>query len=285
MTGDSTSNVFERILHAIDYGKLSYEETERRLQKIIDSESNQLDHPADAKLLEACYSLLLQLHKHGKVSFESHHASNWKAIQRRLSVQEPKHRSWRAVAFAAAAVVALFCMAFPAIRWFHTTSTPDEQQYTIQGHEITAQMISTALAEHQSHEQFVLNTLAEVEALVGFLPRIPEMLNSGEKAIRYEVFFYPEELQITACYAKEKNSLNQLLYMIDYYTDMENAYASIEQASIGSNTMINQHSIYLSSNSDYTVACWLENCSVHTLSIENTVPNVNTILQQFVEGE
>ncbi len=159
------------------------------------------------------------------------------------------------------------------------------QQYTIQGHEITAQMIGAALANYQEHKQFRVNTLAEVEALVGFLPRIPEMLTSGEKVIRYEVFFYPEELQITACYANEENSLNRMIYMIDYYKDMENAYASIEQASIGSSIMVNQHSIYLSSNSDYTFACWLDNFSVHTLSIENTVQNVDKILEQFVEGE
>ncbi len=285
MLGESSSNTMEEILNAIDYGKLPYEETERRLQEIIDSESNQLDHPADAKLLEACYSLLLQLHQHGNVSFESHQASNWKAIQSRLLAQKPKHRHGKAVGFAVAAMLALFCLAFPTIRWFYATSTPDEQQYTVQGHEIDAQMIGAALAEHQGSEQFKLNTLAEVEALVGFLPRIPETLNSGERVICYYVSFFPEELQITACYANEENGSNRLIYMIDYYKDLENAYVSIEQANTGRDTMVNQHCIYLSSNADYTVACWLEDFSVHTLSIANTIQDVEGILQQFVEGE
>ncbi len=278
----SLSTPVEKILHAIDYGKLSYEETERRLQEIIDHESNQLDHPADAELLEACYSLLLQLHQHGKVSFESHQASNWEAIQSRLSAHEPKHRSWKAVGFAAAAVFALFCIAFPTIHWFHASSTPDEQQYTIQGHEVNAEMIGTALAEHLDCEQFKLTTLSEVEAMVGFLPRIPETLDSGERAICYLVFFYPEELQITTCYANDENGPNQLIYMIDYYQDMEDAYASIEQSSAGRNITVNQHSVYLGRNGDYTFACWVEDFSVHTLSIEKPIGDVEDVLQQFI---
>lgn len=285
MFGESSSNTMEEILNAIDYGKLPYEETERRLQEIIDTETNQLDHPADAKLLEACYSLLLQLHQHGKVKFDSHRASNWEAIQSRLAAEKPNHRSWKRVAFALAAVLALFCIAFPTIRWFHTTSTPDEQQYTIQGHELTAQMISTALAEHQGSDQFKLNTLAEVETLVGFLPRIPETLDSGESAIRYEIHFLPEKLQIITCYTYGENSPNRLIYVIDYYMDIANAYTSIEQENIGENIMINQHSLYLSNNADCTFACWLEDFSVHTLSIQNTIKDVEAVLEQFVEGE
>jgi len=285
MPDESASTPVEKILRAIDYGKLPYEETERRLQEIIDHESNQLDHPADAKLLEACYSLLLQLHQHGKVSFESHQASNWEAIQSRLSAQEPKHRSWKAVGFAVAAVFALFCMAFPTIRWFHASSTPDEQQYTIQGHEVNTQLISTALATYQCHEEFNLTTRSEVEAVVGFLPRIPETLDSGERAIRYTVTFFPEELQIIACYANDESSPNRLTYIIDYYRDMGNAYTSIEQSGAGRNITVNQHSVYLGRNGDYAFACWVEDFSVHTLSIDKTMGDVEDVLQQFVGGE
>lgn len=54
MSFDGRSCYIDQILHSIDDGRLSYEETERRLQKLIDDETYQLDHPADAALISAC---------------------------------------------------------------------------------------------------------------------------------------------------------------------------------------------------------------------------------------
>ena len=71
MTGNGQSSIEYQILTAIDFGHLSYDETERRLQQLIDLEVNQTERPADPVLLDACYDLLLQMHTHGSIAFQS----------------------------------------------------------------------------------------------------------------------------------------------------------------------------------------------------------------------
>lgn len=52
MTGNGRSSIEDQILTAIDFGHLSYDETERRLQQLIDLEVNQTERPADPVLLD-----------------------------------------------------------------------------------------------------------------------------------------------------------------------------------------------------------------------------------------
>ena len=91
MSGDGRSSCVDQILKAIDFGQLTYDETERRLQQLIDEETNQIEHPANADMLDACYSLLLQLHTHGSISYSSEKEHNWQAIRQR--VQAHRQRS------------------------------------------------------------------------------------------------------------------------------------------------------------------------------------------------
>ena len=81
MSSDGRSNYIDQILHAIDYGNLSYKDTERRLQKLIDDETYQLNHPSNPDFLNACQTILFQLHTHGKIGFESHKKQNWEEQQ------------------------------------------------------------------------------------------------------------------------------------------------------------------------------------------------------------
>ena len=61
----------DQILEAIEYGQLSKEEIERRLNKIIDDElSEPVDADYDATKVELCNSLLWQLRTHGRVKMQ-----------------------------------------------------------------------------------------------------------------------------------------------------------------------------------------------------------------------
>ena len=51
-----------QILRAIDFGDVSHEEIERRLNALIEAEGEKTDGPADMAMIEACQALLMQLH-------------------------------------------------------------------------------------------------------------------------------------------------------------------------------------------------------------------------------
>lgn len=66
----------ERILSAIEYGKLPNDETERRLCELVEAEVNKTDSKADMELVKACQSLMWQLRTHGEFAYDSHYDEN-----------------------------------------------------------------------------------------------------------------------------------------------------------------------------------------------------------------
>lgn len=287
MSFDGRSCYIDQILHSIDDGRLSYEETERRLQKLIDDETYQLDHPADAALISACQTLLIQLHSHGKISFESHLDSNWQALQSTLARRRQRIRfwsKWGSIAAAMVLVVATTVLGAFHFNWFEQTSSPNQQQYMVQGREITLQMIESAIAEHDEFATFTVDNLSQLKQHLGFEPLIPSKLGNGLSMKRCYVAFFPEEILVGISYMKGMDESYGLTFTVDYYTDMSNAFMNIEQSGEGSYYTIEDVPVYISKNINETVACWQEGNAVCSLSISALLKDYESIISEFLGG-
>lgn len=287
MSFDGRSCYIDQILHSIDDGRLSYEETERRLQKLIDDETYQLDHPADAALISACQTLLIQLHSHGKISFESHLDSNWQALQSALARRQQRIRfwsKWGSIAAAMVLVVATTVLGAFHFNWFEQTSSPDQQQYMVQGREITLQMIESAIAEHDEFATFTVDNLSQLEQYLGFDPLIPSELQNGLSMKRCNVAFFPEEILVGISYMRDMDESYGLTLTVDYYTDMSNAFMNIEQNEEGGYVTIEGVPVYISKNINETVACWQEGNAVYSLSISALLKDYESIITEFLGG-
>lgn len=287
MSFDGRSCYIDQILHSIDDGHLSYEETERRLQKLIDDETYQLDHPADAALISACQTLLIQLHSHGKISFESHLDSNWQALQSALARRQQRIRfwsKWGSIAAAMVLVVATTVLGAFHFNWFEQTSSPDQQQYMVQGREITLQMIESAIAEHDEFATFTVDNLSQLEQYLGFDPLIPSELQNGLSMKRCNIAFFPEEILVGISYMRDMDESYGLTLTVDYYTDMSNAFMNIEQSGEGNYYTIEGVPVYISKNINETVACWQEGNAVYSLSISVLLKDYESIISEFLGG-
>lgn len=285
MSGDGRSSCVDQILKAIDFGQLTYDETERRLQQLIDEEASQIEHPANADMLDACYSLLLQLHTHGSIIYSSEKERNWQAIRQRVQAHRQRSDIWRKVGIsAAAAFTLLFLGSLLHFHWFEGTSTPDGQQYVVQGHEITSQMIETAIAEHENGASMITVTVSQLQEELGFDPGIPQVLADTYVAGESLIYFLPHMVQIYTNYRTMNDNTFAISYVINLYSNIDAAFVSIEQDKNGNSMIINDQIVYTSANMEYNVACWQVGHSVHTMSFNRDIDCTEKIINELLGG-
>ena len=248
MTGNGRSSIEDQILTAIDFGHLSYDETERRLQQLTDLEVNQTERPADPVLLDACYDLLLQMHTHGSIAFQSNQERNWKQVQTRMSKTKKRLTAWRIIAIPVVALLLLWAGSIPGFDWLNIASTPDEQQYMVQGYQITAQMIETAIAEHEGVQLYHLENPTQIAEYLGFEPAIPNALSDQWHIAQCSLAFFPDFIQIKVNYESAQAESNRLIYSLYYFCNAENAHLSFEQSAEGEYMTINGCEVYISDN-------------------------------------
>ena len=285
MSGDGRSSCVDQILKAIDFGQLTYDETERRLQQLIDEETSQIEHPANADMLDACYSLLLQLHTHGSITYSSEKERNWQAIRQRVQAHRQRSDVWRKVGLsAAAAFTLLFLGSLLHFHWFEGTSTPDGQQYVVQGHEITSQMIETAIAEHESGASMITVAVSQLQEELGFDPGIPQVLADTYVADESLIYFLPHMVQIYTNYRTMNDNEYAILYVVNLYSDINAAFVSIEQDQSGNSIFVNNQIVYTSVNVEYNVACWQKGHNVHTISFDKEMDGTDKIINELLGG-
>lgn len=268
MSGDNRSYI-DQILDAIDYGKLTVEETERRLQIIIDEEERQIERPANAELLRLCYSLLFQLHTHGAISIESHKAQNMAVARERYNTMLRSKRKSKTLCYIALAAMLILVFSTGAtlrIRWFTQTSTQDEQQHQIIGHEVRVDLIRKALAANSELTMFETQSPTELYEQLGFDPVIPVTINGVWTVDNYAVFYRPDSLQIVTNYIDKLNDENGLAYIQFCFTDIGAAYLSFEQNMEGIFIEVNGKSVYFSMNENRSLFTWIDHETVYCLA-------------------
>lgn len=287
MSGDHRSYK-DQILNAIEDGTLSHEESERRLQELIDSEINRKDGPADMELIDACQSLLWIL-SNTPQPVALHTEQSLASLQMRLAKRKQRQRV-AVITTRAIAIAAIFLVLFVGVggllrwEWFSRYSTPDEQQYVIQGYVIDPQIIARSIAEHIDNVRLETKDYSEVLTFLGFDPCIPQHLVDHWDARNFFVSITPDMIYISTLYLNNDGNARQLTLDSFFCTSVENAYITFEQNQTGKIEMVNDYPVYVSENEGYSVACWLRKNLVLMLSSEGNYSELRTILVSEIGG-
>lgn len=260
MNGDLRPELGQ-ILRAIDFGDVSHEEIERRLNALIEAEIEKTDGPADMAMIEACQALLMQLHDcHPDTA-----CIGSAGVQNDEQKPCRKFIGWR-IAIAAAVIVLVVGAVGYRYQWLEGTSTLDGQQYIVQGHEITTSMIETAIAEHSGYAQCQIRDNAELISFLGFDPCIPPELAGKWQAEQFDVLVLSGFVQISTRYVSKTAEYHDLAYSQIWFTSAEEAFVSIEQSDEGKLIKVLSADIYISQNSERTLFSWQKGLSVNLLS-------------------
>lgn len=261
----------ERILSAIEYGKLSNDETERRLCELVECEVNKTDSAADMQLIDACQSLLWQLHTHGEVPYESHYDQNWGQLAKRLKRESLMTKTAKSVGrmLAAAAAIVFVVLGLSGNlkwSWLEHGDTQDQQRHIIAGNDIGVELVQSAIAEHSEGGQIRVSSPEELANYISFVP-VPQIIND-------EWMFSYADISITPGFVcvdtKYENTAQQstVLYSAFLFTNANDAYITFEQSAEGSYIALDNHCVYVTSNIHRTTMCWTDGLAFVRISGE-----------------
>ena len=259
----------DQILEAIEYGQLSREEIEGRLNQIIDDElSGAIDADYKATKIEICNSLLWQLQTHGSVKLQTPSEKAKDIIKIKHTTYKRKIARVRRSIYAAVSVLVVFVGltalgTISPIQWFTRQSIDNEQQYLIEGHEISIDYVSKAIAEHDGTENNVLSTSDpdELRAFLGFDPQFPSSLNSMYIPTKYNAIIESQSIKISVQYEptdKISSDAQLISIRLTLFNSVEGARISYQQNAEGEYVVFDSVSVYRYTNTWTSNYLWLE---------------------------
>lgn len=229
--------------------------------ELIQQEANRTDGPADEDLILACVDLMERLqgreYEENEMRIAALNQRIADAIRKKEQRQHYRRTAIRLVGAIAAVLVLIVGIGIPLrMTWFESWSTPDEQQHVIMGHEITVEMVASAIAENEAKEPIVVSDFSEFEKHLGFDPNIPSILCDEWIADYGSIRFFSGYVQIVAIYVRSDASDERITCTISYFTDVDYAYFSFEQSREGEIQNIQGMDIYVNSNIERNSATW-----------------------------
>ncbi len=261
----------KRILSAIEYGKLPNDETERRLNALIEAEVNKTDSAADMELMKACQSLLWQLHTHGRIPYESHYYENKAQIAKRIKREALATKTAKSVGRLLTAAAAIVFVIFGLRgdlqwRWLEQKNTYDQQQRIITGNEAGVELVQKAIAEHIDIGRIRVTTPQELAEYISFVP-IPQTLNEAWEFSFADISVSPMYISIDAHYVNTPMQTT-VTYSTVLFTDVAEAYYTLEQSAAGDSLVVEGHQVYVTANMHRTMICWTDGLAFVQISGE-----------------
>jgi hypothetical protein len=282
-------SMIQEIKEKLGTGVISCEAAARQLETAIEAEYNKAD--ADVDYINACEDLLLEIRNGGEwPAFPS--AQRYAAeMQKHMRVKKKAvflpEVAWRCAAVLAVVLVALFAWGSRVLRWqwYTETSTEDEQQFVIRGHEVVVSMFPPSEAEYHSDQVINTKDWDEVTAFLGFAPELPQIGSLGFEPLMYGAGIDPAAAMLYVCYQSQWDPERHLIYGIHYVTDVAEAYFTFEQNEHGEYCSIGGHKVYCAQNINDPVFVWTEEGreGFHFLSGDITFEEGQQIIEIFSE--
>lgn len=256
----SRNESLDAIRQKISSGELTLEEMNRRLTQAIDAEIMKPPVEMDIAFLKSCQDLQYALNNSTEyVSKAPQYAKELREYteKKKPAISMPK-RLGAAIGIAASLFVLLIVGDGILHReWLTGDSTPDQQQYVIEGHVVDPGLVTSGSANPSAEEQSLTTTsIEEVEGFMGFAPPQPTWLPEGWALKEYRCYKFPNMQWVSSAYENDNESY-QTIIDVKTFHDAESAIGEMEQNAHGNIHVINGNEVYCSVNHDMTTAVWL----------------------------
>ena len=250
----------DQILSAIKHGNLGVDETERRLQELIQAEQAKPSAERDQRLIDSAEQLREELHHHTALSFEAKRQKNLDSTVQKYKVwRKQQHKQKQTLRISAFAAMLLLCLGLGSSllrwNWFETKSSEDGEQYVIRGHEISLDTISQAIAAHNGMAQIATDNAEVLADFLGFSPKICETLLNKWIVKSYTAYVYPERIDVLTLYT-DANNAERLSYTLIFALQPEDTFLAIEKSEVETHTEIEGLDVVLVNNIDVRNAAW-----------------------------
>jgi len=284
------SALVEEIREAISSGALSKEAIEARLTKAVEEESFQQDHPADAEFLNVCLDMLANLKTGGQFSFtpkvEEAKAAVTEKYEERVRFRGITRRIVK-VACALVVVLGVGCLGVfaPRFGWLSARSTPDEQQYVVQGQSLDIGAVGHAGESAKiDTDVFVTTNLSEAVEKLGFQPRVVRQLSDKWSVKQCTVFLSGLADKLTVAYI-DNNDKSMYTYEICRFHSIDDAITCFEQNQQGQLLKFDGSiNLYYTENEGNQLYSWIEQDTICSVYSATTGENILEFVQELIKG-
>ncbi len=257
----------QRLRHDLSTGKMTCADIERRLAAAIDAAYQQ----GDLALVNACEDLLWELRTGDQPAFSSRNDRYLAAMQEHMAPMRQKPRPTRPFARYAAVCAILVCFLvsitdIPSFDWLSGTSTPDEQQYVIQGHTVDTALLQQSLAYDRTTSRFLTVDWNELVEYLGFIPTVPTVEALGMERVEYAASFAPGEIYLDVQFFAAGETAASAVFLVQHSLDGAETYLLLEQNTVGDLIYVNSHKVYTTKNMGNSSFTWFDDCTAYTLA-------------------
>ena len=253
-----------------DNGALDAQTVSDLMESAIDAELLKPEQEVNNAWLDACAELMTYVDREALASFPDQTEETWQNIHEGLKQRNKSHGTSRIKFILRIAACCLLLMLGMGISfrfsWFNETSSSDEQQHIIQGHEIRINSIRNALAANPEVTVFEVESHDELLEQLGFDPIVPATIHDHWTADLYTIIYLSDSLRIITNYTDAANSAVGMAYIQFCFTDLEEAYLSFEQSMEGTHIEVGGNSVYFSMNENRSLFIWIVNETVYCLA-------------------
>lgn len=287
---DNDRMLIDKLRQELLLGRITYDDVVKRLTKAIENEY--LKESPNVDFISACEHVLWKIETEGKQEYVSVSDRYLGAIEQHVKVaaqvrmkRKPATGFAKRIALvcAASAILILFSQGAIHFEWFTQQSSSDEQQYIIQGHEITVNLIRTCIAEHNEYDFIKTSSFDDLCSFLGFSPSVASPQAFGVDTVLFEAYIEPSIIMVNALYESEPGDAIAVL-TTQYYTDAD-ALFMFEQDITGELILVNGNSVYTSTNMGRTSFSWMSNSTVYKLAgtFDNTLGL--SLVHYLIEGD
>lgn len=265
---DNTRKLFDKLHQEINEGKLSCDDIIKRLTAAVEAEY--LKETPNVDFINTCEDFLWEIGTQGLQPYVSPIARYITAVDEACAHTKRRKASFtffqRFISIAACFLLGiLLTQGAIHFHWFTQSSDPEGELYIIQGHEITLDLIQSALATHDGQSEIKTHDWHELCEFLGFTPSAvrPETLRASH--VEYKAYITSGLIVVDARYLDSNNDSVAVLNL-EYYIDPDEAYFVFQQDVHGEYVSFNGNTIYINNNISRTSLTWLSNSTLTHLS-------------------
>ena len=260
----------EQLKSSLASGELTGSELVRRLQIMIHNELSKPEKEVDIEFIEACSSWIERIYpkiaERPEGYYEEQEARFKLGLRQREKFLQRQRILRPVIAVAAVLIIVFLSIGSIQFHWFTRESTPDQQQYIIQGHQVSVDMIEKAIAEHLEEGYFQTDDITILKEYLGFDLDYLNLKLFGWDIIKTSTIVYQDYITSTIRYSSLDDSNKGFRYVIAWFVNPADASISIEQKREGYVKKHNGIDVYYLENTNTSSCCWIIDNSVHVIT-------------------
>lgn len=285
---DNDRMLIDKLRQGVLSGRITYDDIVKRLTIAIETEY--LKESPNIDFIDCCEDFLWEIGSEGKQEFVSNSDRYLNAIEQHCEVITPKATRTgpvmgfaKRIALISAAFAILICLTQGAMhfQWFSQHSSTDEQQYIIQGHNVSIELIASSIAEHDQYATIKTHDWEEFCEFLGFIPTIVSPSSLGATGTEYTAFVEPDVIMLIIKYTLLTTD-ETVVMTIYHYTDIEDAFISFEQDKGGEHVDICGTSVYTSTNIEANSFTWIIDSTIYKVAGSISVENGLSIIEKMI---